>query len=438
MLEKEEEKYHCRFCGKGFSNGRALRGHMQVHGMFNESILHPNESPFTIGAEGDSSNGNCLPTSHVCQNCREEFCSLKSLSKHCCRGLIGASKDDGENDNSNGLFPPSLPRSKTPTQPLVLTEEERAANCLVMLSTSRANPIFRNTGAAECSTSVLRITDAKECSTSEKREVDYVVLPHPFPQPEGPKPHISTQTPSNARKLFECKTCQKVFTSHQALGGHRASHKKVEGYFATRPKIRSPKMMKFTSTEDENNNRNHQNNQAMSSSENMTLAIVSFLGTSSQFPLPNEKPKEHECSICKRQFSSGQALGGHMRCHWRASSSHGATVEPLSVVATELQEGNSSSGLNGIHPHTLMFRSLISTPNMNMRAPINDFPEATLRLDMPSTTMYVQPGWENARENALNVNIEEVESREVRLNDLSDLININEKKIWIPTQSATM
>ena len=25
---------------------------------------------------------------------------------------------------------------------------------------------------------------------------------------------------------------------------------------------------------------------------------------------------EHRCSICLRVFSSGQALGGHKRCHW--------------------------------------------------------------------------------------------------------------------------
>ncbi|KAL5562350.1 hypothetical protein UlMin_032097 [Ulmus minor] len=31
---------------------------------------------------------------------------------------------------------------------------------------------------------------------------------------------------------FECSSCKKVFRSHQALGGHRASHKNVKGCFA--------------------------------------------------------------------------------------------------------------------------------------------------------------------------------------------------------------
>ncbi|KAF5952925.1 hypothetical protein HYC85_010869 [Camellia sinensis] len=42
-------------------------------------------------------------------------------------------------------------------------------------------------------------------------------------------------------------------------------------------------------------------------------------------PVPGEiskrKSKVHECSICHRVFSSGQALGGHKRCHWLTSNS---------------------------------------------------------------------------------------------------------------------
>ncbi|KAI0520617.1 hypothetical protein KFK09_008095 [Dendrobium nobile] len=439
LLEQEEEKYHCRLCDKRFSSGRALGGHMRVHGMFNiQHILHPNEGPSTTGAKEESSDGNHLLTSHICQNCCEEFYSLKSLSKHCCRGLIGAGGDDGKNDNSNGLFSPSLPRSRFPTPPLVLTEEEHVANCLVWLSTAGANPVHRNTDAAECSTSVHRITGTEECSTSKRRKVDYVVLPPTSPQPEGPEPQVSTQTLPNVRQLFECKNCEKVFTSHQALGGHRSSHKKVRGCFATQLEIKSPKKMKYITIENERSKRIHQNNQAEFSHQNnhaepsskkMALAIVPFVSTSSQLPLPKKRPKVHECSICKRQFPSGQALGGHKRYHWRASSSPGTTNQAfMSVVATELQARNSSSGFNCRYPHMLRFRSLISTIGLNMPVPMDDFPEVRLCLDMPNTTMYVQPGRERS-ENVLNVIIEEVESREVRLNDLSDLLDINEREV---------
>ncbi|KAI3731079.1 hypothetical protein L1987_62262 [Smallanthus sonchifolius] len=72
-------------------------------------------------------------------------------------------------------------------------------------------------------------------------------------------------------RVFECKTCNRQFTSFQALGGHRASHKK--------------------SRLDTDGDLTHGTN------------------------LVPGKPKSHECSICGQEFSIGQALGGHMRRH---------------------------------------------------------------------------------------------------------------------------
>ncbi|CAJ2678779.1 unnamed protein product [Trifolium pratense] len=66
---------------------------------------------------------------------------------------------------------------------------------------------------------------------------------------------------------FKCKTCNKVFLSFQALGGHRASHNKL-------------KVM----------------------TKNLSLRT-------------NMKHKMHKCTICGLQFAIGQALGGHMRKH---------------------------------------------------------------------------------------------------------------------------
>ncbi|XP_075476026.1 zinc finger protein ZAT12-like [Primulina tabacum] len=67
-------------------------------------------------------------------------------------------------------------------------------------------------------------------------------------------------------RVFECKTCNRRFPSFQALGGHRASHKKPR------------------------------------------------LAPGDQ-PASPPKPKTHECSICGLEFAIGQALGGHMRRH---------------------------------------------------------------------------------------------------------------------------
>ncbi|KAJ0046937.1 hypothetical protein Pint_06236 [Pistacia integerrima] len=80
-------------------------------------------------------------------------------------------------------------------------------------------------------------------------------------------------------RVFECKTCNRQFPSFQALGGHRASHKK-------------PRLMEGN--------------------------------LESQSPV---KPKTHECSICGLEFAIGQALGGHMRRH-RAGGLNNENLQP--------------------------------------------------------------------------------------------------------------
>ncbi|KAJ6691728.1 ZINC FINGER PROTEIN ZAT5 [Salix purpurea] len=86
--------------------------------------------------------------------------------------------------------------------------------------------------------------------------------------------------PSRAGRLFSCKTCSRNFSSFQALGGHRASHKK--------PKL------------------------------------VGSAGNLLESPPSPPKPKNHQCSICGLEFPIGQALGGHMRRH-RANNIHAAS-----------------------------------------------------------------------------------------------------------------
>lgn len=83
---------------------------------------------------------------------------------------------------------------------------------------------------------------------------------------------ITTSSSSSPSRVFECKTCNRQFPSFQALGGHRASHKKPR--------------------------------------------LAGGDGSSSdQSQSSPSKPKTHECNICGLEFAIGQALGGHMRRH---------------------------------------------------------------------------------------------------------------------------
>ncbi|CAH8340210.1 unnamed protein product [Eruca vesicaria subsp. sativa] len=97
-------------------------------------------------------------------------------------------------------------------------------------------------------------------------------------------------TERNTSNRFECKTCNRIFSSFQALGGHRASHKK--------PKLSvDQKEMKHVT---KNYNGNHM----------------------------------HECSICGQSFGTGQALGGHMRRH--RPSMTGGPSQVISPVVSNM------------------------------------------------------------------------------------------------------
>jgi len=90
---------------------------------------------------------------------------------------------------------------------------------------------------------------------------------------------------------FECRTCNRKFSSFQALGGHRASHK-------------TPKQ---EVKEEEKGN----------------------------------KPKKHECSICGQEFSLGQALGGHMKRHRVALNEGFSSINQVVVKVPILKRSNS-------------------------------------------------------------------------------------------------
>ncbi|KAK3141858.1 hypothetical protein QOZ80_4BG0339160 [Eleusine coracana subsp. coracana] len=68
-------------------------------------------------------------------------------------------------------------------------------------------------------------------------------------------------------------------------------------------------------------------------------------------PGNKKNAKMHECSVCHRLFTSGQALGGHKRCHWLTTSS---TADPTNLTAVPPL----TEDLVGAVRHQLMLRPM--------------------------------------------------------------------------------
>lgn len=122
----------------------------------------------------------------------------------------------------------------------------------------------------------------------------------------GPK--VSVEPVAAAAAAYQCKTCNRCFHSFQALGGHRASHRKPKAINTEDQKIKS---LTFVDHQEHDDDDHHQFNNSTTSTI-LSLQIV------------NNKAKVHECAICGAEFSSGQALGGHMRRHRTFISSNSA------------------------------------------------------------------------------------------------------------------
>ncbi|KAF8013205.1 hypothetical protein BT93_I1166 [Corymbia citriodora subsp. variegata] len=227
-----------------------------------------------------------------CSECGKKFWSWKALFGHmrCHPERQWRGMNPPVNFRSVADSPAKSSSSTVVDQGLMTEEDHEVALCLLMLANNNT-PVDVESPCAPTTNEGLENSDAFPVGDAR------VGVDH---NADG-----GGRWDSNSQ--FECSSCKKVFGSHQALGGHRASHKNVKGCFA---------MARSGDGEDH------------SGEDNMTLDIG------------------HQCSICLKVFSSGQALGGHKRCHWEKGEEPPFLAQGLGPFMTMKEPPPSTLDLN--------------------------------------------------------------------------------------------
>ncbi|KAL5582199.1 hypothetical protein UlMin_014641 [Ulmus minor] len=133
-----------------------------------------------------------------------------------------------------------------------------------------------------------------------------------------------SETLDNLKKKseYKCRTCNKIFNSHQALGGHQTIHRTKNCYTLQIEELQTGNQS-YDSTVIEANCKSSK----MEYNEKMELEADIVTMTSYE-------NKEHKCPICFKVFASGQALGGHKRAHVTKDSELGA--EQIKILKQEV------------------------------------------------------------------------------------------------------
>lgn len=179
------------------------------------------------------------------------------------------------------------------------------------------------------------IIKSRDRSEEEKEEEDMANCLILLAQ--GRRHHRQDHNPDEDNKrssnfyLYQCKTCNRCFPSFQALGGHRASHSKPN-----KPNCNNNVTRTFV-----DDHYDPTMNTILSLQAYTAATPITTITTTTN--AATKKSKVHECSICGAEFSSGQALGGHMRRHRTLVNTSTTTTTTAATTSLSMSIGSPKS-----------------------------------------------------------------------------------------------
>ncbi|XP_059314743.1 zinc finger protein ZAT5 [Lycium ferocissimum] len=302
----------------------------------------------------------------VCQNFPDRLCAFKgkrtkrsrpssplniagmtvtTTSSSTAGGSDDAGGGGGRGDFYNNSTIQYSPTTSTTQISTTSTEEdEDMANCLILLAQSG------------CSKKVQVVSEVKKEKISSRKFAE-----------------MTTSTTGKAGfYVYECKTCNRTFPSFQALGGHRASHKRPKTIVDEKKSVTVSATATDTASavaaaDDDLHDDHHH---LVNDQEQGRLNKINASLSNQIAPNNSSKTKIHECLICGAKFSSGQALGGHMRRHRPPTTTTPTTNTKISMNSTHLETTSNVSESSLSHDEKST-RNILSL-DLNLPAPPED------------------------------------------------------------------
>ncbi|CAL5061795.1 unnamed protein product [Urochloa decumbens] len=390
-------RHGCKVCGKSFSSGRSLGGHMRSHllplgdaaaataevgdaadelvartsadgGRTSDAVAgyglreNPRKTRRLSDFAGDETDGGGDGERKSCQVCGKLFVSWRSLLEH-MRGHASGGRDRDEDEVEKDAamqeeFVPEAPPEAEEAEMVVMAtveaplpaavaalaaaprrrrrtmrvaapppappplvpcgfdkepEPEDIALCLLMLSRDTglwSSPVAVKQEPFESEKKRARLPTSGYAGNSDgvgDAKIKARVVPKGRKRSSPP----TQQQVAPKRTRYECPGCGKVFGSYQALGGHRASHKRINTSCSA-PKASSAAAA-VASPALEPSAETYASSSTVSPSASPDSVATGFIGKhNAQAAAAVGK---FECPICFVVFSSGKALGGHKLSH---------------------------------------------------------------------------------------------------------------------------
>ncbi|XP_057977235.1 zinc finger protein ZAT1-like [Malania oleifera] len=257
------DAHKCKLCSRSFASGRALGGHMRSH---MATLPIPPKTP-QLRDRTDSISSSSSSSEEDERN-REEAEEKNREGEEKALGY-------GLRENPKRSFRFADPEfSFAVDTGSVVQDRESEAESPRNPTRQRSK---RKRSTAESTPELEPVSSVSDTSPEEDVALCLMMLSRDKwrREVEEEESDLDESKLRRTQGKFRCETCNKTFGSYQALGGHKASHRKTKAC-----------------AEDE------------AERGNVVSADL----------------KTHECPFCYKVFGSGQALGGHKRSHILASS----------------------------------------------------------------------------------------------------------------------